>query len=208
MNGAAQAAYRTYETQAARAGVPFAGEKEPLTPLSHMMANAHIEITLNMDGHFQSAVPVPKEDCKTIIPVTVASANRTGDNTKAHPLSDQLRYLAPFGGEKFAAYLEQLNRWAGFPLQPSQAPGDPAVYRRGLHWSAILPRPGSSHWTKMGIRATEKLKEFPSINVLSAGGWSRPRKESRPPVGGTRRCSAVFPRFMLTSARRRNGTCA
>lgn len=63
--GLLQAAYRTYETQAARAGVPFAGEKEPLTPLSHMMANAHIEITLNMDGHFQSAVPVPKEDCKT-----------------------------------------------------------------------------------------------------------------------------------------------
>lgn len=114
--GLLQAAYRTYETQAARAGVPFAGEKEPLTPLSHMMANAHIEITLNMDGHFQSAVPVPKEDCKTIIPVTVESANRTSKNTKAHPLCDQLRYLAPFGGEKFAAYLEQLNRWADSPF--------------------------------------------------------------------------------------------
>lgn len=114
--GLLQAAYRTYETQAARAGVPFAGEKEPLTPLSHMMANAHIEITLNMDGHFQSAVPVPKEDCKTIIPVTVESANRTSKNTKAHPLCDQLRYLAPFGGEKFAAYLEQLNRWTDSPF--------------------------------------------------------------------------------------------
>lgn len=113
--GLLQAAYRTYETYAARAGIPFAGEKEALTPLSHMMANAHIEITLNTDGVFQSAVAVPKTDCKTIIPVTIESANRTGDNTKAHPLSDQLRYLAPFGGEKFTAYQEQLNRWADSP---------------------------------------------------------------------------------------------
>lgn len=58
---------------------------------------------------------VPKTDCKTIIPVTIESANRTGDNTKAHPLCDQLRYLAPFGGEKFTAYQEQLNRWADSP---------------------------------------------------------------------------------------------
>lgn len=135
--GLLQAAYRTYETYAARAGIPFAGEKEALTPLSHMMANAHIEITLNTDGVFQSAVAVPKTDCKTIIPVTIESANRTGDNTKAHPLCDQLRYLAPFGGEKFTAYQEQLNRWADSPYSHPKVRGHSAVYCFGCH----RPRP-------------------------------------------------------------------
>ncbi|MFR1481115.1 MAG: type I-C CRISPR-associated protein Cas8c/Csd1 [Hydrogeniiclostridium mannosilyticum] len=88
-----------------------------------------------------------KEDCKTIIPVTVESANRTSKNTKAHPLCDQLRYLAPFGGEKFAAYLEQLNRWTDSPFsQPNSGRSGSISPRAPL--SAILPQPGLSRWTE------------------------------------------------------------
>lgn len=110
--GMLQAAYRTYEVQAYRAGVMTELEREPLTPIAHMVQNAQIEITISDDGIFQSATPVPKEQNKTIIPATIESANRTGDNVKAHPLCDQLRYLAPYGKEKHDAYCNQLENWA------------------------------------------------------------------------------------------------
>ena len=40
-----------------------------------MMANAHLDNPEHDVAIFRAAVPVPKEDCKTIIPVTVESAN-------------------------------------------------------------------------------------------------------------------------------------
>lgn len=109
--GLLQAAYRTYETQAHLAGIPVENQ-DTLTPVSHMVQNAHIEITLSDSGAFQSARPLAKGEAKTIIPVTEESANRVGDNDRAHPLCDQLRYLAPFGGSKYEAYLAQLTAWA------------------------------------------------------------------------------------------------
>ncbi|MEG1639680.1 MAG: type I-C CRISPR-associated protein Cas8c/Csd1 [Ruthenibacterium sp.] len=112
--GILQAAYRTYEAQIHRAGVAQEG-KETLTPVSHMVQNAQIEITISDNGIFQSAMPVPREDNKTVIPATTESANRTGNNTKAHPLCDQLRYLAPYDAEKFAVYTAQLSQWANSP---------------------------------------------------------------------------------------------
>lgn len=110
--GLLQAAYRTYEAYADRAGSLRDGEKEALTPISHIVINAQIEITLSNEGVFQSARAVPKGENKTIVPATIESANRVGDNCRAHPLCDQLRYLAPFGGDKFEAYLSQLEEWA------------------------------------------------------------------------------------------------
>jgi len=107
-----QAAYRTYEVQAHMAGKVEADNKEPLTPVSHSIQNAHIEIVLSNEGVFQRAYPVSKDQSKTIIPVTIESANRTGDNIKAHPLCDQLRYIAPFGDDKFNEYLTNLEQWA------------------------------------------------------------------------------------------------
>ncbi len=94
--------------------------KESLTPVSHGVQNAHIEITIDTEGIFQKAYPIAKAESKTIIPVTIESANRTGDNTKAHPLCDQLRYLAPFGGNKFTAYVAQLEKWANSEFSHSK----------------------------------------------------------------------------------------
>lgn len=109
--GLLQAAYRTYEAQAGRAGVLEAGQKEALTPVSHMLQNAQLEITLSNDGIFQSACEIPKEEFKTIIPVTVESANRTS-KACAHPLCDQLIYLAPYGEEKYTDYMNKLRAWS------------------------------------------------------------------------------------------------
>ena len=115
-----QAAYRTFEYHAHSVGKNEEG-KETLAPISHIQSNAQIEITINTAGEFIKASQIAKEDNKTIIPATIESANRTGDNDRAHPLSDQLRYLYPFDSQnaknnkkldKFAAYLKQLEQWA------------------------------------------------------------------------------------------------
>lgn len=109
--GLLQAAYRTYENQASIAGI-LVDQQETLIPISHILQNAHIEITLRDDGVFQDAKPVPKAEAKTIIPANEESANRVGDNDKAHLLCDQLRYVSAYGGTKYEAYLAGLTQWA------------------------------------------------------------------------------------------------
>lgn len=109
--GLLQAAYRTYETYADRAGSLQSEEKEALTPISHIVMNAQIEITLSKEGVFQSARAVPKGENKTIVPATIESANRT-NTFYPHPLCDQLPCLAPYGGKKFEDYISQLGEWA------------------------------------------------------------------------------------------------
>ena len=87
---------------------------EPLTPVSHILQNAQIEITLTDEGKFLSAVPVSKGDESTIIPATEDSAGRTS-RPEPHPLCDQLAYLAPSDDKKHEAYLALLTAWAESP---------------------------------------------------------------------------------------------
>jgi CRISPR-associated protein Csd1 len=108
--GILQAAYRTYRAYEHLVGKIEEG-KEPLTPISHIIQNAHIEIVINADGEFQKAYPVPKDQSKTIIPVSVKSASRTS-NVGAHPLCDQLCYISPRDKRKHVSYITQLARWA------------------------------------------------------------------------------------------------
>jgi len=108
--GILQAAYRTYQAYEHLVGKTEEG-KEPLTPISHIIQNAHIEIVINTDGEFQKAYPVPKDQSKTIVPVTIKSANRTS-NVAAHPLCDQLCYISPYDEKKHASYITQLAQWA------------------------------------------------------------------------------------------------
>lgn len=110
--GLLQKACETYDAMAHRAGKLSADEKEPLAPVSHIMARAQIEITLDQDGSFLSARAVAKEEPKIIIPVTEESAGRTG-SPNAHPLCDQLGYVSPCDQIKHAHYLEDLADWAG-----------------------------------------------------------------------------------------------
>lgn len=87
---------------------------EPLTPVSHILQNAQIEITLTDEGKFLSAAAVAKEDSSTIIPATEESAGRTS-RPEPHPLCDQLAYLAPSDDKKHEAYLALLAAWAESP---------------------------------------------------------------------------------------------
>lgn len=119
--GLMQAAYETYCSNLHMAGVSAEGTV-PLVPVSHSIQNAQIEIRISGDGRFLGADPVPKEECKTIIPVTEESAGRTSSPV-AHPLCDQLKFIA-LGADSYPdhiqyrpvyeSYLARLNDWAEF----------------------------------------------------------------------------------------------
>lgn len=106
-----QRAVETYECNKNEAGTPSKKYPVALTPTAHIVQNAQIEITLDERGSFNRAESVSKDDSKTIIPATEASAGRTSAAC-AHPLSDQLFYIAPYGGNKYEMYINQLTAWA------------------------------------------------------------------------------------------------
>lgn len=112
--GLLQKAVETYDAMAYRAGKLYEGENEPLAPISHKIAKADIEITLNQSGEFVSACAVDKDKPKIIIPVTEDSAGRTGSIARPHPLCDNLVYIAPDDEEKYSSFVEQLNDWIDF----------------------------------------------------------------------------------------------
>ncbi len=68
-------ACRTYDLQSGNIGI-CSEEKEPLVPISHIIQNAKIEITIDRDGNFSGAVSFAKPK-PTIIPATMESAGRT-----------------------------------------------------------------------------------------------------------------------------------
>lgn len=109
--GLLQKAVETYDAMAHRAGNIYADEKEPLAPVSHIMARAQIEVTLDQDGNFVSARAVDKAEPKIIIPVTEESAGRTNAPC-AHPLCDQLGYVSPRDPKKHKLYVTALSDWA------------------------------------------------------------------------------------------------
>jgi len=111
--GLLQKAVETYDAMVHRAGTVDGGEREPLAPVSHIMARAQIEITLNQDGNFLSARAVDKDEPKIIIPATEGSAGRTVKAAELpHPLCDYLRYLLPYHKTEYGCYVKQLSDWA------------------------------------------------------------------------------------------------
>lgn len=109
--GLLQKACETYDAMAHRIGQRFEGEEEPLAPISHIMARAQIEITLDQDGQFVSAQSVDKAAPKIIIPATEESTGRTSAPC-AHPLCDQLGYVSPYDEKKHTLYVNALSDWA------------------------------------------------------------------------------------------------
>lgn len=84
---------------------------EPLLPISHTYQQAHVEITLDAQGKYESAQFIGKQE--TIIPATEESAGRT--NTCApHPLCDKIQYCAAdyskYGGKKAPYYSDHKNK--------------------------------------------------------------------------------------------------
>ena len=113
--GLMKQAYDTYCTLEAKYCGVYGLEKEPLVPVSHQIAKAEIEITLNADGQLLDARQVGKDEAAIIMPVTEASAGRTGDTSCAHPLCDQIRFLSPQYPQRYEAYLTQLHKWEKSP---------------------------------------------------------------------------------------------
>ena len=88
-----------------------------LLPPFHTTVTAQITVTIDQDGNFINAELVDLNDKLTIIPVTEKSGSRTSGK-EAHPLCDNLRYLAgdyPLyvadDGSCFEIYMEQLKKW-------------------------------------------------------------------------------------------------
>lgn len=108
-------AYNTYCAMEKQYVGVYGEAKEPLVPVSHQIAKADLEITLDSEGNLLDVRQVDPKEATTIIPVTEQSAGRTGDTCCAHPLCDQLRFFSPRYPAKYEAYLTQLHRWEGSP---------------------------------------------------------------------------------------------
>lgn len=113
--GLMKQAYDTYCAMKKQYVGVYGEANEPLVPVSHQIAKADLEITLDSEGSLLDARQVDPKEATTIIPVTEQSAGRTGDTCCAHPLCDQLRFFSPRYPAKYEAYLTQLHRWEGSP---------------------------------------------------------------------------------------------
>lgn len=107
--GLMQKAVETYDCHLKYVGRYESGHTV-LAPVSHIITRADLEITLNADGKFLAAVAVGKDEPKIIIPATESSSGRTS-GVCAHPLCDQLCYLAMYNEEKHTDYVSNLEKW-------------------------------------------------------------------------------------------------
>ena len=107
--GLLQRAIETYDANADLIGVYREGH-EPLAPIGHTLTSPNIEITLNAQGQFVTARRVEKGESKILIPVTEESGGRTV-KAVAHPLCEQLKYVACTNGEAHELYLSALGEW-------------------------------------------------------------------------------------------------
>ena len=112
--------YKTYEENIEK----DVGSGVRMTPIAHMNAKAQIEVLLDLNGMFQSARVLDKEDSVTLIPVTEASEGRSS-GIAPHALGDTLSYIAgdfaqycetdkqkKNAREKYECYIENLKKWA------------------------------------------------------------------------------------------------
>lgn len=111
--GLLQKAVETYDANVSLIGVYQVG-RDPLAPIGHSLTNAGIEITLNARGAFLAARRVEKTEPKILIPVTEDSSGRTS-GLAAHPLCDQLKYIACTNEKAHALYLQTLRAWMESP---------------------------------------------------------------------------------------------
>lgn len=102
-------------------------QKVTLLPVAHMTQSAQVEVNLTIDGEFMNAKVIDNE--RTIVPMTLDSANRSGSAVRPHYLHDKLFYVAgdymAYGGEEkrakyFPVFKEQLRLWASEPDAPNE----------------------------------------------------------------------------------------
>ena len=108
--GLLQKAIETYDANQELIGLYKEG-CEPLAPVGFIVTNANIEITLDQTGNFLAARKVDKSEPKILIPISEDSGGRTS-KAVAHPLCDQLKYVAPKRQEEHSLYIEEVRSWA------------------------------------------------------------------------------------------------
>ena len=105
--------YETYEHCAVHT---YAESEAALTPLYHVVQQAHIEIALDSKGNFRRADVIAKDN--SVIPATEKSATARTSAVVPHPLCDHVKYCAgdykennkPHN-EHFESYRDQLRKW-------------------------------------------------------------------------------------------------
>ena len=99
--------YDTYNNCTGNVLIPDADE---LCPVGYSIQNAHVSIVLDSQGAFRRASLVPKEDAKTLIPVTEKSLTGRTSGVAPHVLCDSIQYCAgdykEYGGLK-ESYFDQ-----------------------------------------------------------------------------------------------------
>lgn len=123
--GLFQNALVTYNNNVSLAG-HYAEGKEPLAPVGYIISKADIRITIDCAGNYVTSGKIPKGEEKILIPVTEASAGRSGTTLAPHPLNDQIKYLAAYDSKSTLAqreYLMQLDQWnqSGFGSDKTKA---------------------------------------------------------------------------------------
>lgn len=109
--GLLQKAVETYNCHESYVG-QYRENHAVLAPIAHIVTRAALEITLDAQGCFVSAMKVDKSEPKILIPATERSAGRSGTTVCAHPLCDQLGYLCPCFEKKYKDYVEKLTAWS------------------------------------------------------------------------------------------------
>lgn len=164
--GLLQQAYRTYNAMEGKYMGAYEEGKEPLCPVSHIMATANIEITLDEQGHFVDACAVDKSEVKIIIPATEDSAGRTSAPSP-HPLCDQLSYLGGYDKRKYELYLDQLGKWVNSPWTHPKARAVLAYIQSGTILSDLSGRK-LIKLNEQGVPDKEKLLvRWKVLNPLS-----------------------------------------
>ena len=125
--GLLQKAVETFDCHASYVGKMKEGHAV-LAPVSHITTSAQIEIKIDLYGNLCEASSLDKAEPKIVIPVTEESAGRANAPC-AHPLCDQLSYLAPYDElvkwllpkekekqlkkfkDRHQLYLKQLTEW-------------------------------------------------------------------------------------------------
>lgn len=154
--GLMKQAYDTYCAMEKQYVGVYGEANEPLVPVSHQIAKADLEITLDSEGNLLDARQVDPKEATTIIPVTEQSAGRTGDTCCAHPLCDQLRFFSPRYPAKYEAYLTQLHRWEGSPYSHPKLSAIAGYVEKGSILED-MSRLGLISLDEKGMPAKEKL---------------------------------------------------
>ena len=110
-------------------------------PLSHLMKKAHVEVIIDAAGNFRRAKKLERIEAATLIPVTEASAGRSGSLIAPHPLCEEISYCASDFPEKDTkkcdAYEAQLKQWCESPEAHPKALSILAYLKKGCLWSDL-----------------------------------------------------------------------